>query len=84
MLRVKEIALNDTFTLCEMGFTNSFGNTFYKDYENGFSLVIRPSTNDEAGKVNLFIEKSEVEEMDMSKVYDDVNKLIVKGIVIYE
>ena len=94
MLKVKEIEMNDVFTLTEMKFENTSGHTFCKDYENGFSLVLNPCEKDgiEKVKINYFIEQSELEDCDegidvlcdMSHVYEDFGKLIEKGILIYE
>ena len=94
MLKVKEIEMNDVFTLAEMKFENTSGYTFCKDYENGFALVLNPYEKDGKCKIkmNFFIEQSEVEECDegidvicdMSQAYDDISELIRKGIVIYE
>ena len=94
MLKVKEIEMNDVFTLAEMKFENTHETTFCKDYENGFALVLNPCEKDGNGKVkiNMFIEQSEVEEcdegidetLDMSEIYDDISELIRKGIVVYE
>ena len=92
MLRVKDIEMNDVFTLVEIGFENTFGNTFCKDYENGFALVLNPCEKDGKVKINMFMEQSEVEDCDegidvlcdVSEVYDDISELIRRGIVIYE
>ena len=51
--------MNDVFTLAEIGLENTSGNTFCKDYENGFALVLNPYEKGGNGKVkmNMFMEQ---------------------------
>ena len=94
MLKVKEIEMSDVFSLTEMKFENTSGNTFCKDYENGFALVLNPCEKDGKGKVkiNFFMDELEIQDnygeidktLDISEVYDDISELIRRGIVIYE